>query len=132
MTAPNFIRSILLMINPKTKTKLFMTSFSVSFPRRTEKMLQEERLQAQESAGFLKLIEVRERYIQRTEKMGDSPGYDFTLFSHNDVICKLLQSLRIWWQEEKERKTLETLLVSSVGRLEIVCIKYLTIITWLC
>ncbi|MGB4261426.1 MAG: ABC transporter permease subunit/CPBP intramembrane protease, partial [Candidatus Cloacimonas acidaminovorans] len=30
---------------------------------------------------------------------------------------------------EKERKTLETLLVSSVGRLEIVCGKYLTIIT---
>jgi hypothetical protein len=57
---------------------------------RTEKMLQEERLQsAGISPDFLKLIEVRERrYIQRHRKKWEWSWVIITLFSHNDVICR--------------------------------------------
>jgi sodium transport system permease protein len=98
---------------------------------RTEKKLQEERLQsAGISPDFLKLIEVRERDTSSAQKkMGMVLGMILPYL----VIMMLFAGASIVAADlvagEKERKTLETLLVSSVGRLEIVCGKYLTIIT---
>nr|HPH93964.1 ABC transporter permease subunit/CPBP intramembrane protease [Candidatus Cloacimonas sp.] len=79
---------------------------------------------------FLNLIDIRERDTSSAQK---KMGMFLGMFLPYIIIMMLFAGASIVAADlvagEKERKTLETLLVSSVGRLEIVCGKYLTIIT---
>ena len=98
---------------------------------KTEKELQKELLQSFGiSPDFLNLIDIRERDTSSAQK---KMGMLLGMFLPYIVIMMLFAGASIVAADlvagEKERKTLETLLVSSVGRLEIVCGKYLTIIT---
>ena len=98
---------------------------------KTEKELQKELLQSSGiSPDFLTLIDIRERDTSSAQK---KMGMLLGMFLPYIVIMMLFAGASIVAADlvagEKERRTLETLLVSSVGRLEIVCGKYLTIIT---
>ena len=98
---------------------------------KTEKELQKEFLQNSGiSPDFLNLIDIRERDTSSAQK---KMGMYLGMFLPYIIIMMLFAGASIVAADlvagEKERKTLETLLVSSVGRLEIVGGKYLTIIT---
>ncbi|HPS38945.1 MAG TPA: ABC transporter permease subunit/CPBP intramembrane protease [Candidatus Cloacimonadota bacterium] len=98
---------------------------------KTEKDLQKEILQSTGiSPDLLNLRDVRERDTSSPQK---KMGMYLGIFLPYFIIMMLFVGASIVSSDlvagEKERKTLETLLVSSVGRLEIVCGKYLTIIT---
>ena len=98
---------------------------------KVEKELQQERLQISGlSPDFLNLVDIRERDTSSAQK---KMGMFLGMFLPYIVIMMLFAGASIVAADlvagEKERKTLETLLVSSVGRTEIVMGKYLTIIT---
>jgi sodium transport system permease protein len=98
---------------------------------KVEKELQQERLQILGlSPDFLNLVDIRERDTSSAQK---KMGMFLGMFLPYIVIMMLFAGASIVAADlvagEKERKTLETLLVSSVGRTEIVMGKYLTIIT---
>ncbi|MDD2228516.1 MAG: ABC transporter permease [Candidatus Cloacimonetes bacterium] len=102
------------------------TSFS-----NTEKRLQKEQLQRSGiNPDFMDLVSVRERDTSTAQK---KMGMLLGMFLPYIMIMMLVAGASTVASDlvagEKERKTLETLLVSSAGRKEIVFGKYLTIIT---
>lgn len=99
--------------------------------KESEKELQQERLSiAGINPEFLNLVSVRERDTSTAEK---KMGMILGMILPYIMIIMLLTGASTAASDlvagEKERKTLETLLVSAAGRLEIVFGKYLTIIT---
>ncbi|HPA24687.1 MAG TPA: ABC transporter permease subunit/CPBP intramembrane protease, partial [Candidatus Cloacimonas sp.] len=114
----------------KDQSRMVFSKLSEQLSK-TEKELQKEFLQSSGiSPDFLNLIDIRERDTSSAQK---KMGMFLGMFLPYIVIMMLFAGASIVAADlvagEKERKTLETLLVSSVGRLEIVCGKYLTIIT---
>ena len=97
----------------------------------TEKKLQEEQLQISGfNPEFLNLMNVRERDTSSAQK---KMGMILGMFLPYIMIIMLIAGASTVASDlvagEKERKTLETLLVSSATRMEIVFGKYFTIIT---
>ncbi|MDY0151470.1 MAG: ABC transporter permease subunit/CPBP intramembrane protease [Candidatus Cloacimonas sp.] len=99
--------------------------------KKSEKKLQSNQLQLSGiNSEFLDLVSVRERDTSTAQK---KMGMLLGMFLPYIMIMMLVAGASTVASDlvagEKERKTLETLLVSSIGRQEIVFGKYLTIIT---
>lgn len=125
-----FFKVFITYDKSKDQSKIVFDKLSEQLSK-TEKELQQERLQISGiNPHFLDLVDIEERDTSSAQK---KMGMFLGMFLPYIVIMMLFAGASIVAADlvagEKERKTLETLLVSSVGRTEIVMGKYLTIIT---
>lgn len=114
----------------KDRGRIVFDKLSDSFIA-SEKRMQKEQLQLSGiNPEFLDLLSIRERDTSTAQK---KMGMLLGMFLPYIMIIMLITGASTVAADlvagEKERKTLETLLVSSAGRQEIVMGKYLTIIT---
>jgi len=114
----------------KDQGRIVYSNLAESFVTTKNKLQKEQLALSGINPEMLNLISIREKDTSTAQK---KMGMFLGMFLPYIVILMLVSGASTVAADlvagEKERKTLETLLVSSVGRLEIVFGKYLTIIT---